>query len=249
MNRIEISNETMKHLYGSDENKIKQTDKDFFDIKTRLVYGEVYNHIKLSSKMRELILLVVATTNLTMKEVSKHTKAALSEKVAPEAIKEAVYSAGAYIGLGKVEMAVEVVNKVFEEEGISIVESQKTVTEDSRLQKGIKAQKDIFGEKIDNMRASAPKNQKHIQDFLSAYCFGDFYTRKSLDLKERELLTFSIITAQGGCEPQLVAHVAGNVAMGNGKDVLLDALTLCMPYIGFPKALNALAVVNKVIED
>ena len=137
---------------------------------------------------------------------------------AKKEIKEAVYHAGAYIGLGKAEMAVKTINK-------------------------------IFGETIDDMRAAAPENQKHIQDFLSAYCFGDFYTRKALDLKERELLTFCIITTQDGCEPQVGAHVGGNVAVGNGKDILLDALTLCMPYIGFPRTLNALGVINKIIEE
>lgn len=50
------------------------------------------------------------------------------------------------------------------------------------------------------LRAAAPENQKNIQDDLSAYCFGDFYTRKFLTIHERELLTFSILASQGGCE-------------------------------------------------
>ena len=84
------------------------------------------------------------------------------------------------------------------------------------------------------MCAAAPKNQKNIQDYLSAYCFGDFYTRKFLTIHERELLTFSILASQGGCEGQIKAHVGGNVTVGNGKEVLLAALTVCLPYIGFP---------------
>ena len=88
--------------------------------------------------------------------------------------------------------------------------------------------------------SAAPANQKNIQDYLSAYCFGDFYTRKFLTIPERELLTFAVLSAQGGCEPQVKAHVGGNAAVGNGKETLLAALTLCMPYIGFPRTLNAL---------
>ena len=56
------------------------------------------------------------------------------------------------------------------------------------------------------MRAAAPENQKNIQDDLSAYCFGDFYTRKFLPIHERELLTFSILASQGGCEAQVKAR-------------------------------------------
>ena len=67
------------------------------------------------------------------------------------------------------------------------------------------------------VRAAAPKNQKNIQDDLSAYCFGDFYTRKFLPIHERELLTFSILASQGGCEGQVKAHVGGNATVGNGS--------------------------------
>lgn len=80
------------------------------------------------------------------------------------------------------------------------------------------------------MCAAAPENQKNIQDYLSAYCFGDFYTRKFLPIHERELLTFSILASQGGCEGQVKAHVGGNATVGNGKEVLLAALTVSAVY-------------------
>lgn len=97
--------------------------------------------------------------------------------------------------------------------------------------------------------AAAPENQKNIQDDLSAYCFGDFYTRKFLPIHERELLTFSILASQGGCEGQVKAHVGGNATVGNGKEVLLAALTVCLPYIGFPRTLNVLSCINEVLPE
>ena len=85
--------------------------------------------------------------------------------------------------------------------------------------------------------------------YLSAYCFGDFYTRKFLPIHERELLTFSILASQGGCEGQVKAHIGGNATVGNGKEVLLAALTVCLPYIGFPRTLNALSCINEVLPE
>ena len=41
----------------------------------------------------------------------------------------------------------------------------------------------------------------------------------------------------------------GNAAVGNGKDVLVGAVTLLVPYIGYPRSLNALACVNAVLKD
>ena len=66
---------------------------------------------------------------------------------------------------------------------------------------------------------------------------------------ERELLTFSILASQGGCEEQVKAHVGGNATVGNGKEVLLAALTVCLPYIGFPRTLNALSCINEVLPE
>lgn len=250
MKRTEKATETMKALYGEAHTDLTVTDPEFAATKERLIYGEVYAEETLSAKLRELIILAVATTNQTMNEVKRHTAAALAVGVKPEEIKEAIYHCAPYIGLGKAENAVVVVNEVFAEKGVALpVESGQIVTEENRLADGIAAQKSIFGANIDTMRASAPENQKNIQDYLSAYCFGDFYTRRFLTIPERELLTFAILAAQGGCEPQVKAHVGGNAAVGNKKETLLAALTVCLPYIGFPRALNALGCINEVLPE
>ena len=250
MNRTEKAAETMCALYGQTYKNLTVSDPEFAAIKERLIYGEVYAEEKLSDKLRELIILMVATTNQTMNEVKRHTAAALASSVKPEEIKEAVYHCAPYIGLGKAENAVNAVNEVLAEKGVALPgPSGQTVTEESRLPDGIAAQKSIFGEHIDAMRAAAPENQKNIQDYLSAYCFGDFYTRKFLTIPERELLTFAILVAQGGCEPQVKAYVGGNAAVGNSKETLLAALTVCLPYIGFPRTLNALGCVNEILPE
>jgi 4-carboxymuconolactone decarboxylase len=95
------------------------------------------------------------------------------------------------------------------------------------------------------MRAAAPADQRHIQDFLAANCFGDYYTRGGLDLKTRELLTFAMLAAMGGCEPQLAGHLAGNLAVGNDRAVLVSTITQLLPFIGYPRTLNALRVINE----
>lgn len=96
------------------------------------------------------------------------------------------------------------------------------------------------------MRSSAQGNQKIMQDYLSAYCFGDTYTRNGLDLKTRELITFVCISALGGCDSQARAHVGGNLAVGNTKELLISAVYQMLPYIGFPRSLNAIAAINDI---
>ena len=82
--------------------------------------------------------------------------------------------------------------------------------------------------------------------YLSEYCFGDFYTRKGLDLKTRELMTMVMLATLGGCENQLRGHVGANIIVGNSRELLIETITQCQPYIGFPRTLNAITIINEV---
>lgn len=102
-----------------------------------------------------------------------------------------------------------------------------------------------MGDVIDKNYENSPENQIHIQKFLSDNCFGDYYTRKGLDVKMRELITFAILLSQSGLEPQLKGHIQGNLNVGNDKQKLLDVVTALLPYIGYPRSLNAIRCINE----
>jgi 4-carboxymuconolactone decarboxylase len=250
MDRVEKSKEKYKQLFGKRVPAAYATDPDFQDILSRFIFGEVFYQGNLDDKQRELITLVVLATNQTSPQLKAHVIAALNVGLTPVEIKEAVYQCAPYIGFPKTLNAINEVNEVFKAKNIALpIESQKTVDEDNRFEKGLATQVEIFGEVIAKMREAAPANQKHMQDYLSAFCFGDFYTRGGLDLKTRELLTFCIVSSLGGAESQVKAHVQGNLNVGNDKETMITAITHCLPYMGFPRTLNALSCVNEVIPE
>jgi alkylhydroperoxidase/carboxymuconolactone decarboxylase family protein YurZ len=96
------------------------------------------------------------------------------------------------------------------------------------------------------MYASAADDELHFQQFLSANCFGDYYTRGGIDVRTRELLTFAMLAALGGCDPQVKGHVAANLNVGNGRQLLISVTTALLPFIGYPRTLNALAAINEI---
>ncbi|GIO54583.1 4-carboxymuconolactone decarboxylase [Paenibacillus sp. SSG-1] len=250
MNRIEKSQETYKQLFGDGVPAAYATDPDFQDILSRFIFGEVFHQGSLDDKMRELITLVVLTTNQTLPQLKAHVHAALNVGLTPIEIKEAVYQCAPYVGFPKTLNAMTEVNDVFNARNIALpLESQQQVEEETRFDKGLAVQVDIFGDIITKNRENSPINQKHIQDYLSAFCFGDFYTRGGLDLKTRELLTLSIISALGGADHQVKAHVQGNLNVGNDKETMITAITHCLPYMGFPRTLNALSCINEIIAE
>ncbi|MFW0717562.1 carboxymuconolactone decarboxylase family protein [Pedobacter sp. N23S346] len=247
MTRMEKSEEKFKQLFGEEINGIEATDPDFQEIMNSFIFGEVYKQGKLDNRMRELTTIVVLTVNQNLLQLKSQVAAALNIGVTPIEIKEAVYQCAPYIGFPKTLNAIHEINEVFKANNIVLpLKSQKTVTEDTRLSKGIAVQTEIFGDLIPKMRANAPENQKHIQDYLSAFCFGDFYTRGGLDLKTRELLTLSMVSSLGGADSQVKAHVQANKNVGNDKATLISVITQCLPYMGFPRTLNALAYVNEI---
>jgi 4-carboxymuconolactone decarboxylase len=106
-------------------------------------------------------------------------------------------------------------------------------------------QKAVFGKMIDQMYEQSPKDQLHIQWLLSANCFGDYYTRNGLDIKIRELVTLSMLIALGGTESQIKGHIQGNLNVGNDRSVLVGLVTQLLPWVGYPRTLNALKCLNE----
>ena len=91
--------------------------------------------------------------------------------------------------------------------------------------------------------------QGTINRWLADNCFGDYYTRGGLYLKQREMITFCYLAAQGGCEPQLIAHAKGNMNLGNSGEFLTKVVCQCLPYIGYPRSLNAISCIQKATEN
>lgn len=222
--------------------------EELAEMMNNFVYGDIYQRGRLTDKQRELITLSVMTVNQTLDELKAHVKASLNIGLTPAEIKEAVYQCAPYIGFSKALAAARRMNEAFREKNVKLpVESQATVTERDRYEKGFQTQAAIFPPGLDGMYRNSPENRKHLAEYLASFCFGDFYTRGALDLKTREILTLCVISAQGGCDSQVKSHVQGNLNVGNDEDTIIEAITQCLPYMGFPRTLNALACVAEVI--
>ena len=211
---------------------------------------EVQEYGDLNTKTRLMVTLASNIASQARTEYRMMLESALNAGITPIEINEILYQAVAYAGMAKVMDFIGITNDVLLARGVRLpLEGQSVVSSETRFDKGLGLQKSIFGERIDQIHKNAPENQKHIQRYLSANCFGDYQTRNGLDVKMRELLTFSILVSLGGCESQVKGHIQGNVNVGNDKDTLLAVVTHLLPYIGYPRTLNAIACLNEVIPE
>ena len=170
---------------------------------------------------------------------------ALDSGLTPETVKEIVYQAADYLGYGRMLPFLNISNEVLEERGVKLpLEDRATTTLSDRLEKGAGLQAEIFGPQMREAWKSGS-----ISRWLASNCFGDYYTRRGLTLAEREMITFCFLMAQGGCEPQLTAHCRGNMNVGNDSDFLMRVAAQCIPYIGYPRVLNAVSCIQKAAAE
>ena len=108
---------------------------------------------------------------------------------------------------------------------------------------------EIWGEEMRDNWEREPKSTEHIRRWLAGNCFGDYYTRGGLDLDKRELATLCFLASQGGCDPQVEAHVRGNLNLGREPQYLIDVISQMVPYIGYPRVLNTIAIIEKVAAE
>lgn len=248
--RARVADENYEKMHGEAPMTEAVNDPELAAVMKKYIYGDLSRQIRLTDVERQLVTIAVLATNQNHKLLKRVVEGTLELNVTPLQIREALYHIAPYIGFPKVFEALEAANDVFTAKGIKLpLENQGTTTDADRFEKGLALQVGAYGERINQMRAATPDYQKHLQDDLSAFCFGDTYTRGTLDMKMREMVTMAVIGAMGGAEPQYRSHVAGTLEAGATNEEVIGVITTMNPYIGFPRTLNALRIANEVFNE
>ena len=229
-------------------NIISAADMELAEVFGNFAFDETQRYGDLDMRTRIMVTMASAIASQGTVLYGTLVGAALDNGITPIEIREILYHAVPYVGMGKVADFIDVMNGEFVVRGIALpLDRQTVVSPDDRMETGLALQTSIFGDNIRQMYETSPADQLHIQKALSGNCFGDYQTRTGLDVRMRELLTFSMLISLGGCEPQVKGHIQGNINVGNDKAMMLAVVTQLLPYIGYPRTLNAVSCLNEVI--
>ena len=242
------------NLFGDRVSTLATTDPEFIAYFDNFAFDEVLADAadldeSLDLPTRVLVQLAAVLASGGLAEFRVLATAALTNAgVSPVELKELVYQAVPYVGLARVFDYLHAVNEILTAAGVDLpLPGQTTSTPDTRLEHGKHVQAAIVGAgRVEAMHADAAPDCKHFQRYLTGNCFGDTVARDGLALPTRELLTFAMLAALGGADPQLRGHVTGNLNVGNPRARLLAVLTVLVPFIGYPRTLNALAAINDI---
>jgi len=125
----------------------------------------------------------------------------------------------------------------------------KAETRQDRFERGMKVLSEVDGEAGRRVIDSLAEISPELGHQVVAWGFGEVYSRQDLSPRDRQLVTLGMLTALGGCEPQLEVHVNASLNVGLTPVQIVEALLHSSVYCGFPKALNATFVAKKVFAE
>lgn len=220
---------------------LEKTDPEALERINHFAFDEVQRDVDLPDRTKMLSTLAYLLGMQGIDEYKIMLPVALDNGVTPVEAKEVLYQSVDYLGLGRVFPFFKATNDVLLARGVELpLEGQATTTMEDRLEKGEETQIRLFGLQMKDFAKKGIINK-----WLVDNCFGDYYTRKGLSDNDREMITFCYLAAQGGCEPQLLSHAQANIKLGNDKDFLMKVIEQNVPFIGYPRSLNAVRIVNE----
>ncbi|NEG69152.1 carboxymuconolactone decarboxylase family protein [Bifidobacterium choloepi] len=243
--------------FWNDDKTFAQTDPEYIAIVERFLFDEVVNEPaanapQLDDMHRSMCIVAALMGTGSLKTFTDMLPAFYQSGLTSSQLKEIVYQATAYLGFGRAVEFLEKLDDYLKAMDVKMpLEPQRTVEPDDaegRLAAGERKQVEIFGERMRDFagESGGPEESRHIRKWLVDNCFGDYYTRGCLTVAEREMVTMCFLASMGGCEPQLRSHIAANIRVGNDEQCCRAAISQIMPYIGYPRTLNALSCLDAV---
>lgn len=230
-----------KSAQNAHANLLEKTDPEALERVNHFAFDEVQRDVDLPDRIKMLSTLAYLLGMQGIDEYKIMLPVALDNGVTPVEAKEVLYQSVDYLGLGRVFPFFKATNDVLLARGVELpLAGQATTTMEDRLEKGEETQIRLLGPQMKDFAKKGIINK-----WLVDNCFGDYYTRKGLSDNDREMITFCYLAAQGGCEPQLLSHAQANIKLGNDKEFLMKVIEQNVPFIGYPRSLNAVRIVNE----
>lgn len=106
----------------------------------------------------------------------------------------------------------------------------------------------VTGEDGEKMLAGLKGVAPDLGRYVVEFGYGEVYARPGLGLRERQIAAVAALVTQGAAEPQLATHVGGALRVGLSEAEVVEVIIQCLPFVGFPRVLNAVATAGAVFE-
>jgi len=119
---------------------------------------------------------------------------------------------------------------------------------DKQFKRGKKIMGSVLGragaEGIKELTKISPMHGRAVLE----YCFGTVWDEPHLSIKIKELILIAVCAAQGEYDA-MARQVRGAINQGATRKEIIEALTTCAPYIGYPRTNASLRMASKTIDE
>ncbi|MFC4218945.1 carboxymuconolactone decarboxylase family protein [Flagellimonas marina] len=115
--------------------------------------------------------------------------------------------------------------------------------------KGWENLKTIDGKAGEKVVASLEDISPDLAAYIIEFAFGDIYERPLLDLKTKEIVIVSGLTAMGNAEPQLKVHLNAALNVGWTIAEVQEIILQMSVYSGFPSAVNGMTALKDILDE
>jgi len=123
------------------------------------------------------------------------------------------------------------------------------MTNDIRFDNGLKNLEKVDSQAGKNVIDSLGGLSEDIGKYIIEFAFGDIYDRDILNFKQREMITITSLLTQGDTAPQLRVHINDSLNVGLSREQIIETFIQAIPYVGFPKVLNAVTIAKEVFKS
>lgn len=116
----------------------------------------------------------------------------------------------------------------------------------NKYENGLKIREAVIGKEASQMVSDSLAGIAPILDKKTLLGFDEAEKRTILNLKQREMITITTLLTQGDTANQLRIHIQGALNVGLTREEVVETFVHCLPYVGFPKVLNAISIAKEI---
>ena len=117
-----------------------------------------------------------------------------------------------------------------------------------RYTAGLKVMEELFPQEVRSMMEQMKEVSPDLWNLIVSFGFGDLYTKNTLTLQQREIVTITSLITQGAFG-QLDVHLQAALRVGLTKEEITEIIIQCAGYVGFPKAVQAMGMAGKIFKQ
>jgi len=115
--------------------------------------------------------------------------------------------------------------------------------------RGLKVRREVLGaEYVDKALGAADDFSRHLQEWVTAHCWGAVWMRPGLPRTTRSMLNLAMLAALGRAA-ELKVHVRGAIANGVTKDEIAEVFLHAGTYAGAPVAVEGFRAAKEVFQE